>query len=274
MFGDRITDENIDVVSGDFVSRDGTRLAYYVLGSGRPLVLIHGFMSNAYVNWIKYGHAELLTRHGYQLVLPDLRGHGAGSAPHDASRYPADALVDDCLDLVAHLSLVDYDLGGYSLGARTAVRAVVRGARPSRLVVAGMGLEGLLNAVERGARFRTLFANLGGFEHGSAMWAAEAFLRSTGGDPLALCHIPETFVDTPLAALASITASTLVIAGRDDQENGAAEALAAVLPNATHLAVPGNHMSTVTKRELSEVVIRYLGPDSEAVGGSAERSCS
>lgn len=221
-------------------------------------MLIHGFLSNAYVNWIKYGHGDFLARSGYQLILPDLRGHGASATPHDALAYPADVLADDCLDLLTHLSLGDFDLGGYSLGARTAVRAVVRGAQPRRLVVAGMGLEGLCDAVARGARFRTLFTRLGEFQRGSALWAMEAFLRTTGGDPLALRHIPDTFVDTSRAELQLLATPTVVVAGRDDQENGSAEALAAVLPHAVHAAVAGNHMSAVSKPELSLAIHRYL----------------
>ncbi|HUP67807.1 MAG TPA: alpha/beta hydrolase, partial [Sphingomicrobium sp.] len=34
---------------------DGVELAYHELGSGRPVVLLHGLFSDANMNWIKFG---------------------------------------------------------------------------------------------------------------------------------------------------------------------------------------------------------------------------
>jgi len=47
---------------------------------------------------------------------------------HDPAAYPPDVLADDGLALVEHLGLGDgdYDLGGYSLGARIVVRMLAR----------------------------------------------------------------------------------------------------------------------------------------------------
>src|SRR3546814_20434743 len=73
--------------------------------------------------------------------MPDLRAHGESARPHDHSAYPGDVLAGDGFALIRHLGLEhgDYDLGGYSLGARTVVRLLVRGARPRRAVLAGLG---------------------------------------------------------------------------------------------------------------------------------------
>ena len=61
----------------------GTRLAIHRLGSGRPLLLLHGLFSSAQVNWIKYGTAAQLAEAGFEAIMPDLRAHGASEAPHD-----------------------------------------------------------------------------------------------------------------------------------------------------------------------------------------------
>src|SRR5690606_35594137 len=111
----------------------GVELTWRELGHGRPLLLIHGYFSNAEVNWLRYGHARLLADAGFRVIMPDLRGHGQSGKPHEPAFYPPDRLADDGFDLVAHLDLVDYDLAGYSLGARTALRMLVRGARPTRV---------------------------------------------------------------------------------------------------------------------------------------------
>src|SRR5262249_18303696 len=128
-----------------FHGRDGLPLAYRELGTGRPLVLIHGYFSTATVNWIRYGHAARLAEIGYRVIMPDLRAHGDSAKPHEVGAYPTDVLADDGLALIEHLGLADYDLGGYSLGARTVIRLLARGARPARAIVAGMGLEGIIN---------------------------------------------------------------------------------------------------------------------------------
>ena len=242
-----------------FRARDGLELAYRELGIGRPLVLIHGYFSTATVNWLRYGHAAKLAARGYRVVMPDLRAHGDSAKPHDAAFYPADILADDGFALIEHLELTDYDLGGYSLGARTTVRMLVRGATPARAIIAGMGLEGLTNTGGRGGYFRNILTNPGSFKSGSAEWMAEAFLKTVGGDPVALLHILDTFVDTPPEALARIRTPTLVLIGADDDDNGSGEALAAQLPHGRYVAIAGNHMSAVTKPELAEAMAEFLG---------------
>ena len=126
----------------------GLPLAVHVVGAGRDLVLIHGYFSNAYTNWIRYGHAARLVEAGFRLILPDLRGHGESGKPHDPAAYPPDALTEDGLALIEQLGLTDYDLGGYSLGARTTVRMLARGATPRRVILAGMGLRGLVQTLD------------------------------------------------------------------------------------------------------------------------------
>src|ERR1700722_17581491 len=210
-----------------FRSRDGLDLAYREMGTGRPLILIHGYFSTAMVNWVRYGHAAKIAARGYRVVMPDLRGHGDSAKPHDASFYPRDVLADDGLALVEHLKLSDYDLAGYSLGARTTVRMLARGATARRAIVAGMGLEGILHTGGRGSHFRNILTHLGKHKPGSAEWLAEAFMKTVGGDPIALLNVLNTFVDTPLEALSQLETPTLVLTGAEDDDNGSAEALAA-----------------------------------------------
>lgn len=241
-----------------FDSFDGVRLAWRELGEGRSVVLIHGYFSNAEVNWLKYGHAAKIAAAGFRVIMPDLRGHGDSARPHDAAAYPPDVLMRDGTALVEHLGLTDYDLGGYSLGGRTTVRMLASGATPRRVVIAGMGLKGLVDTAGRGGYFRRVLTNLGSFERGSPEWMTEAFLKTTGGDPVALLRILDTFVDTPEAEVRSIAQPTLVASGVDDEDNGPAADLAAALPDATLAELPGNHMSAVTKPELGEAIAAFL----------------
>jgi pimeloyl-ACP methyl ester carboxylesterase len=242
-----------------FQAGDGAQLAYREMGEGRPLVLIHGYFSTALVNWVRYGHAALIAAHGHRVIMPDLRGHGDSAKPHAAAAYPPDVLADDGFALIDHLGLTDYDLGGYSLGGRTTVRMLVRGAVPGRAIVSGMGLDGIVHPGARSGFFRRVLTQLGTFERGSPEWMAEAFLKTVGGDPVALLHILATFIDTPIEDLARIRTPTLVLTGADDHDNGSAEGLAAALPKGEYASVPGNHMSAVAKSELGTAIADFLG---------------
>lgn len=241
-----------------FTGFDGARLAWRELGSGRPVVLIHGYMSDARTNWIRYGHAEALASKGFRVILPDLRGHGDSDKPHDPAAYPPDALTRDGHALVEQLGLTDYDLGGYSLGARTVSRMLATGAVPRRVILSGMGLEGLTAADRRSAYFRNVFDNLGNHARGSSEWMAEGFLRTTGGDAVALRLVIDTFASTPEQVLRDLDRPTLVLAGADDGDNGSFRDLAAVLPQGELVEVPGNHMSAVTKPELGRAMADFL----------------
>lgn len=241
-----------------FKSRDGYRLAFREIGEGRPIVLLHGFFSNAVINWIRYGHAEAIAAEGYRVIMPDLRAHGDSAKPHEAAAYPPDILARDGLALIEHLGLTDYDLGGYSLGARTVVRMHVMGARPKRLIISGMGLSGLTDLSSRAEHFRHILTHLGDHPKNSPEWMAEAFLKTTKGDPEALLQVLNVFTNTPEAALKAIACPTFVLAGEEDQDNGSHQALAAILPDATHCAVPGGHMSCIVKSEFGEAIVDWL----------------
>jgi pimeloyl-ACP methyl ester carboxylesterase len=244
-----------------FTAPDGVELAWHELAEApgaRPVLLLHGLFSNAETNWIRFGHAAHIAAAGMRVIMPDLRGHGTSEKPHDPAAYPADILADDGLALIAHLGLADYDLGGYSLGGRTAVRMVVKGASPRRLVVSGMGLDGLLHTQGRSAHFKRILEGLGTHERGSPEWLAEAFLKTTGGDPAAMLPLLDSFVDTSEEALRALAIPTLILSGADDQDNGSAAALADLLPDGRYVEVPGNHMSAVTKPELGAALADFL----------------
>ena len=241
-----------------FTAPDGVTLAWHELGEGRPAVLLHGLFSDADTNWIRFGHAAAIAAKGFRVIMPDLRAHGDSAKPHDPAAYPPDILADDGLALIAHLGLDDYDLGGYSLGARTCARMMARGAAPGRLILGGMGLTGITPTGRRTDHFKTVLRGIGSHERGSPEWLAEACLKTTGGDPEALIHILDTFVDTSEAELGAIRVPTLIVCGVDDQDKGSAAALAAAIPQARYVELPGNHMSAVTKPDLGRAMADFL----------------
>jgi len=245
-----------------FAGSDGAPMAWHGMGpeDGRPVILIHGLFSNAQTNWVRYGHAAKLAAKGRRVILPDLRAHGQSTKPHDPSGYSSDILADDNLALIEQLGFGpgDYDLGGYSLGGRTTARMLVRGARPGKAMLAGMGLEGLLDLGGRVSFFRKVLEGIGTHQKFSPEWMAEGFLRTTGGDAKALLLLLDNFPRIQRASLTELSLPILVLTGSEDQDNGSARALAALLPNAGYVEVPGNHMSSVTLPDMGDAIADWF----------------
>jgi pimeloyl-ACP methyl ester carboxylesterase len=96
-------------------SRDGVRLAYTIVGTGQPLVIVHGAASSARS---LADCADVLAERR-RVILPDLRG--MGGSDRISTLHPTD-WVDDLLALLDHLDVGTIDLAGVSLGARIATR--------------------------------------------------------------------------------------------------------------------------------------------------------
>ena len=228
------------------------------LGRGRPVILLHGLFSDAQTNWIRFGHAQRLADEGLEAVMPDLRGHGQSGKPHDPEAYPHDVLVRDAQALVAHLGLEEFDLGGFSLGARTAVRCVLEGLAPGRLVLAGMGLEGLAGWNRRAAFFIDAIDRFDEVRQGDPAFMAVSFMKTQKVDRVAARLLLQAVDDTAAGELAGVTMPTLVVCGDQDRDNGSPEALAGALPDGRFAEIPGTHMSSVTRPELGEAIARFL----------------
>lgn len=236
----------------------GTRLTVHTMGEGRPLLLLHGLFSSAHVNWIKYGNAQVLADAGFEVIMPDLRAHGESEAPHDPEAYPEDVLVEDLGLLVIQLGLTDYNLGGFSLGARTSVRGVLAGLTPRKLVLGGMGLSGLSGWARRSTHFVDAIDRFGTIERGDRAFTAQAFMKTMKVDRIAARLLMGSVDDTPPEAIARVTMPTLCVCGSDDADNGSAEELAAALPRGRYAEVPGNHMTSVTFKDMGRAIADFL----------------
>ncbi len=239
-----------------FASFDGAQIAWRELGQGRPVVLLHGLFSHAEMNWLRFGHAQAVADFGFRVILPDFRAHGLSAAPHDAAAYPDAVLARDVEALVAHLGLSDFDLGGYSLGASTTVRLIARGMWPRRVVLGGMGLEGIAGGLKRRDFFRDALSTPQ--TPGTGGWYAVQFAKSTGTDLTAAVHLFGSFNGNKADELAGFTMPTLVVCGVDDRDNGSAPALAAALPDATLVEIAGNHTTAVSRPGLGAAIGAFL----------------
>jgi pimeloyl-ACP methyl ester carboxylesterase len=243
-------------------SFDGAELAVHRLGQGSPVLLLHGLFSSAQMNWIRFGHAAKLAEAGFEAIMPDLRAHGDSAKPHDPKAYPDGVLVRDVEAVVEALGLEDFDLVGFSLGARTAVAAVIAGLAPRKVVLAGMGLEGLSGWDRRAAFFLDAIERFDAVRREDPAFMAVQFMKTMKVDRTAARLLLETVEDIASDELAAIAMPTLVVCGDQDRDNGSPQKLVDALPNARLEQVPGTHMSSVTEPALGEALVEFLTPAS------------
>jgi pimeloyl-ACP methyl ester carboxylesterase len=104
---------------------DDIEMYYEIRGEGEPLVLLHGG-GGVSANW------ELIFKtppKGYQLVVPDLRGHGRSTNPTPGFTFRQ--LAQDVFSLLDRLGIERFKAIGLSLGAKTLLHIATQ--QPARV---------------------------------------------------------------------------------------------------------------------------------------------
>jgi pimeloyl-ACP methyl ester carboxylesterase len=108
--------------AGNFVeTRDGQQLFYRDIGTGKPVVFVHGWTLSSAI-W--RGQLDWLAGHGLRAVAYDRRGHGQSTKPEGG--YDYDTLAADLAALLDRLDLRDVTLVGHSMGSGEVVRYLAR----------------------------------------------------------------------------------------------------------------------------------------------------
>jgi pimeloyl-ACP methyl ester carboxylesterase len=237
-------------------------IAYDDVGAGgRPILLVHGFASNRNENWRRMGWYGALERRRMRFVALDLRGHGESGKPHDASAYGRANMVGDIFALMDHLQIQRADLLGYSMGARLALAAAL--AKPERigdLILGGIGGK-LFDPPPPG----TLMADA--MNAASIDAISEPLLRSfrqfadeQGEDRLALAACAQgRDTDFTPGEVSGLSVHTLVVAGARDALAGDPADLAARIPGAKAVTLPGcDHFSAIPHALFKAAAFDYL----------------
>lgn len=116
-------------------SRDGTRIAYDVSGTGPLLVLVHGLTADRQ-RWHEAGHVAALSP-SFTVAALDLRGHGESDKPTDPEAYTAEKLLDDLHAVADALNAERFAYWGHSYGGTIGVQAMAHAPRVTRAVIAG-----------------------------------------------------------------------------------------------------------------------------------------
>jgi len=124
---------------------NGMHLNVKTVGSGAPLVLLHGFTGST-DSWASHIRA-FATR--FSTVAIDLLGHGRSDAPTDPRRYGIEHAASDILAVLDRLGITRTAVLGYSMGGRLALfLATVAPERISALVLESAS-PGIREASER-----------------------------------------------------------------------------------------------------------------------------
>lgn len=227
-----------------FVDANGVRLHVVGLGSEGPQVaMLHGLLLGNLATWYFGAGADLATDH--RVLLHDLRGHGRSEVPPDGYDVATHAA-----DLDARLPDGPVALVGHSFGGLVALHwALAHPDRVTHLVLVDTPLpptapaeiatfvqqdpaamvdalpDGLKEAVASGRRqARKLVAHL-----------VQLATQTTLLTDLTAAEAPDD------QALAALNVPTALIYGADSSCRASGEHLAATLPHATLVTLPGGH---------------------------------
>jgi non-heme chloroperoxidase len=214
-------------------------LYYEDSGSGKPVVLIHGYpLSGA--SWEK--QVPVLLNAGYRVITYDRRGFGRSSQPVEGYNY--DTFAADLQKLITHLNLQAFTLAGFSMGggevaryfgkygSKGASKAVIIGGVPPYLlktndnpegVDAGV-FEGIQKAVaaDRYAFFTEFFKNFYNTDLLLGKRVSEEVVRASwnvaaGASATASLACVPTWHEDFRQDLTRVDVPTLVIHGDEDR---------------------------------------------------------
>jgi non-heme chloroperoxidase len=257
-------------------------------GSGRPIVLIHGYPLDGN-SWER--QERQLLANGYRVVTYDRRGFGRSSQP--VMGYDYDTFAADLNVLLEHLDLSEVDLCGFSMGSGEVVRylgaygsarvrkAVLLGAIPPFVLKTDDNPEGVDGKVfddikaaiagDRYAFFEGFLNNfynvdvLGGTRISDRAWQA-SFNVAAGSSPFASYACVDTWLTDFRPDLAKIDVPVLIMHGTEDRilpfEVTAAR-LPALIADCTLTPVEGgpHNIAWTYPDEVNTALLTFLGED-------------
>lgn len=95
-----------------YIKTNGITLHTVVIGSGKPLVLLHGFPDF----WFGWKKLIPLIKDRYQLIIPDMRGYNLSDKPEGVENYRVELLIEDISGLIDHFGFKSVYLAGHDWG--------------------------------------------------------------------------------------------------------------------------------------------------------------
>src|SRR3954447_12647981 len=268
-----------DAAEERFFDSAGIRIRYIEEGRGEPVVLVHGYTSDAEAQWTRTGVLQTLAAR-YRVIALDARGHGSSGKPHGPAQYGPE-MGFDILRLLDHLNITRAHIVGYSMGAHIVAQLVT--THPERFLTATLGgapgrfswsledqqrVEREAAEMEQGL-LRSQILRL--WPHGQLPPTEERILELSatqlaGQDPRALAAVrrsnPAQVVT--LAQMAAVTVPTLGVVGTADPYLRQFVELKAVMPQLDLVTIEAaSHGSALGRPEFSQAVLAFLRAHSQ-----------
>lgn len=234
---------------------DKVRIAYTDSGSGKVVVLLHGFI-NTGANWRKTALYKDLLKNGYRVIVPDLRGNGRSDKPHEDKFYANEIETGDVMGILTDLKVKAYEVVGYSRGAIVAAKLITKDKRVAKVVLGGMGQHFTNPNWDRRLMFAAAFN--GKFHLYPEAQGAVKYAKSINADTVALGLLQKYQPVTSPEDLKKFSKPVLIIAGDEDKDNGDPAVLQTYFKDAKLSIVKGNHNATYNTEPFSAEIIKFL----------------
>lgn len=223
-----------------YENRRGELLWYEDVGTGCPVVLLHGWCMSSAVWKYQFDGLAGSIQSPFRLLAPDLRGHGRSRGISGGMNF--DGFVKDLVDLLDDLEFSKFILVGWSMGAQIALQSwaelsgrvagmVLVSATPRFTAsddfphgLAGNEAGGMRLKVQRNTQralsgfYSRLFAEGELESHSSASEIKQLLSSITSPDTAAVLDALDALARTDMRhLLATITIPTLIVNGAQDR---------------------------------------------------------
>lgn len=236
------------------VHSSDAEIFYESLGSGLPIILLHPFPANHEL-WLPASKA-LQTR--YQLILPDLRGHGdsgVGEGPATMAKHAADLARILAEENIERAIFVGVSIGGYALfefwrrfpGRVQALVLCNTKAQADTVEARNARLQAAHDVLERGTEpffestVKKLLAQTTLTTRPDLVDGALRMMRKMSPEDVALVQRGMAERADSIETLKTINVPTLIITGDEDTATGLPEA------ELMRRYIPGSEMRVVAK---------------------------
>jgi pimeloyl-ACP methyl ester carboxylesterase len=223
---------------------NGVKIVYATRGKGEPVVLLHGWLASAGLNWELPGISTALAK-DFHIIEMDARGHGLSDKPKKEELY-GEELVDDVARLLDHLKIKKAHIVGYSMGGIIAGKFVVK--YPDRVRSVTLGGMGWLQ------------------KDGLAQWLFEQIgKKDPNAEALTICGRSLGKLSLTKDEIKSIKVPVTVLIGDKDIVKGLyVDPLRTVRKDWPVVEIKdGDHLSCILRPQFKEEIHRWLSRQTE-----------
>jgi dienelactone hydrolase len=117
-------------------SKDGTRIAYDVAGTGPAVILLHGGGQER-KSWHRAGYVTRLAKE-FTVITIDIRGNGESDKPGPVSAYSWERINEDILAVADVVKAPRFAIWGFSYGANVGRYLASRSDRVTAMIYIGI----------------------------------------------------------------------------------------------------------------------------------------